>query len=153
MKTLVIYDSQFGNTEKVARAIGDGLTGEIEVSHVNQTNMANLSSYDMIIVGSPTQGGKPTMAVQNFLNNIIPESLRNIKITSFDTRFSEQDSNFALKLLMKTIGYAAPKIAKLLESKGGQSVIAPEGFIVTGKKGPIKDGELERAKNWGRQIR
>lgn len=152
MKSLIIFDSKFGNTEKIARAIGDAMAGIIEVSHVNQTNLAKLSSYDMIIVGSPTQGGKPTLAIQNFLNNIIPESLRNTKVAAFDTRFSEKDSNFALKLLMKTIGYAAEKIAKALESKGGQLVLPAEGFIVTGQKGPLKDGELERAAAWAKQI-
>jgi flavodoxin I len=152
MKTLIIYDSQFGNTEKIARAVGEGLSGEIEVSHINQTNILKLSTYDLIIVGSPTQGGRPTAAMQHFLDPILPEVMGHTKVAAFDTRFSEKDSNFALKLLMKTIGYAAPKIAKTLESKGGQLVVSPEGFIVQGKKGPLKEGELARAVTWGKSL-
>ena len=152
MKSLIIYDSQFGNTEKIARAIGDGLSGEIEVCHIDQANISKLSGYDMIIIGSTPQGGKPTLAVQHFLNNILPDGLKNIKVAAFDTRFSEKDSNLALRLLMKTIGYAASKIAKVLEEKGGQLVVPPEGFIVMGKEGPLKEGELERAGNWAKSI-
>jgi len=152
MKSLIIFDSAYGNTEKIARAIGDGLSGEIEVCHIDQANISKLSGYDMIIIGSPTQGGKPTVAVQRFLNNILPDGLKNIKVAAFDTRFSEKEVNLALKLLIKTIGYAALKIAKTLESKGGGLAAAPEGFIVTGKDGPLKEGELERAVGWGKKL-
>ena len=70
-------------------------------------------------------------------------------MVAFDTRFELEKQNFALKLLMKTRAYAAEKIAKLLVSKGGILMAQPEAFIVTGKEGPLDDGELERAEQWG----
>jgi flavodoxin I len=53
---------------------------------------------------------------------------------------------------MKVIGYAAPKIAKSLIAKGGRQVAPPEGFIVLDKEGPLRDGELERAAAWARDV-
>jgi hypothetical protein len=53
---------------------------------------------------------------------------------------------------MKVIDFAAPRIAKTLVAKGGQLATDPEGFIVIGKQGPLKEGELERALQWAKQL-
>lgn len=153
MRSLIIYDSQFGNTEKIAKAIGDAISGEVKVLRASEANMSDLEPINLLIVGSPTQGGRPTPALQQFFNTIPANGLKNITVAAFDTRFSERDSNLALRLLMKTVGFAAPKIAKALESKGGKMVVPPEGFIVNGKEGPLKKGELERAADWAQKIR
>jgi len=58
MKTLIVYDSAYGNTEKVARAIGDAVMGEVEVLRVGEVNSSELKIYDLLIFGSPTQGGQ-----------------------------------------------------------------------------------------------
>jgi hypothetical protein len=49
-------------------------------------------------------------------------------------------------------GYAANTIANTLKKKGGILLAPPEGFLVTGEQGPLKDGELERAADWAKQI-
>jgi hypothetical protein len=49
-------------------------------------------------------------------------------------------------------GYAANTIASTLKKKGGQLLVPPEGFLVTGEQGPLKEGELERAARWAGQI-
>lgn len=152
MKTLIIYDSKFGNTKQIAEAIGNAITGETKMLRAGEAHPADLQYVDLLIVGSPTQGGRPTPAVQQFLNSLPDDSLNAIKVVTFDTRFSEKEVNFALKLLMKTIGYAAPKIAKTLESKGGKLIVPPEDFIVNGKEGPLKDGEFERATDWANKL-
>ena len=103
-------------------------------------------------VGSPTQGGRPTPALLEFLNKIPDNSLNNINISAFDTRFAKDEHGFGLKVLMNTIGFAAEKIAKSLQNKGGTLVVPAEGFIVTGREGPLKKGELERAAEWAREI-
>jgi hypothetical protein len=54
--------------------------------------------------------------------------------------------------LLRLVGFAAPKIAKSLEKKGGTLVCAGEGFFVTGSKGPLKEGEVERAAAWAKEI-
>lgn len=144
MSNVVIYDSQFGNTAKIAQAIAQSLKAKaILVSDVQQTDV---EKADLLIVGSPTQGGRPTAVLQSFIDQL--PSLKNVKVAAFDTRFEEATQNFALKTLMKTIGYAAPKIAKSLAAKGGTLMAEPAGFIVTGKEGSLAEGELTRAKRW-----
>jgi len=56
MKVLIVYDSVYGNTEKVAKAIGDAITGEVKVLRVGELNSSELKTFDLLIVGSPTQG-------------------------------------------------------------------------------------------------
>ena len=57
-----------------------------------------------------------------------------------------------LHFLVNIFGYAAGPIAEKLGRKSGELVIAPEGFIVKGTKGPLKEGELERAAAWAKQV-
>lgn len=57
-----------------------------------------------------------------------------------------------LRLLMSVIRTAAERIAKALVKKGGRLVAEPEGFIVEQKEGPLKQGELERARLWAKGI-
>lgn len=135
MKTLVVYDSQYGNTEKVAKAISR------EAKKVGEATLEDLEKADLIIVGSPTQGGMPTQAIREFLQEV-PQGK---KMAVFDTRMDPSQLNWGLKLLVKTIGYAAEKM--------GKNAIAREGFVVEGKEGPLRAGELERAKEWARQLK
>ena len=142
MKVLVIYDSAYGNTEKIARAIGGAITGEVKVLRAGEVNPSELGSLDFLIVGSPTQGGRPTPAVQAFLNNVPP--IKGISVAAFDTRVPAK--------WVMVFGYAAGRIAGGLKKKGGTLVLPPEGFFVKGTKGPLKDGELERAAAWAKEI-
>lgn len=148
MNTLVIYDSLYGNTEKVARSIGKALSAQ--VLQMNEVKFDSLNTYDLVVVGSPTQGGRPTSSLHSFLKKLPKGSLQNVKFATFDTRFEIKDQKTPLKILMKLIDYAAPKIAKTLEAKGGKLIGSPEGFIVEGKEGPLKKGELNRAAVWAR---
>ncbi len=146
MNKLVVYDSRFGNTRKVALAIAKGISGRaVSVSEIKKTELLDL---DVLIVGSPTQGGRPTIQIQQFLENLDSGSLKDTKIAAFDTRFSVEESSFPLNLIIKFFGYAAPKIAFLLESAGGKLIAKPEGFIVKGKEGPISLSEIKRASTW-----
>jgi flavorubredoxin len=67
MKTLVIYDSFFGNTEKIALEIGAGFgeRGEVETLPVSQVTPEKVQGLDSLIVGSPTRGFRPTKRFQN----------------------------------------------------------------------------------------
>lgn len=150
MTTLIIYDSTYGNTEKIAKAIANGISGKVQVVKAGDANAEQITAANLLIVGSPTQGGRPTPVLQKILGGLPAGALKNVSVATFDTRFAEKDQNFALRLLIKTVGYAGEKIAKSLESAGGTLVILPEGFIVSGKEGPLKQGELERATAWAR---
>ena len=154
MKALIIYDSRFGNTEKVARAIGEAITplGEVRVVKVGDANASELSSIDFLIVGSPTHAGGATRVIKEFLRKIPANALKNVRVASFDTRFSAKDKGLGTRIVLGIFRYAAGRIATILEYKGGYLAAAPEGFIVEDSEGPLKKGELERAAIWAKEI-
>lgn len=151
MNRLVVYDSQYGNTEKIARAVGDVLS-PCSVKKIGETNSGDITAADLVVIGSPTYGGRPTIPVLNLLNQLPAHALTGKRVAAFDTRVSEKEINTFLKILVKTIGFAAPKIAKMLESKSGKLVAPSVGFTVKGKEGPLHEGELERAQEWAKGI-
>ncbi|MDO8491028.1 MAG: flavodoxin family protein [Dehalococcoidia bacterium] len=70
MKALVIYDSAHGNTERIAKSIGSGITADVKVLHVRDADLAELKSAGLLVFGSPTNGGRPTPAIQDFLQKL-----------------------------------------------------------------------------------
>jgi flavodoxin I len=156
MKAMVVYDSAYGNTEKIAQAIGQGLGSpeDVEVVQVGNVESQQLAGLTLLIVGSPTQKFSPTGATTRFLKGIPQNSLQGVKVAAFDTRFpvSEIEKVRILAFFVKIFGYAAEPIAGRLEKKGGELVIPPQGFFVEGTEGPLQEGELERAADWAKQI-
>ena len=144
MKALVVYDSAYGNTEKIAKAIGGAITGDVKVLRVSEVDPSELKTINLFIIGSPTYGGGPTPAIRGFLKKVPESSLQGIKVAAFDTRLSTR--------MVKILGYAAGKIASSLKKKGANLIAEPEGFFVEGGKGPLKEGELERAIAWVKGI-
>jgi flavodoxin I len=144
MKTLVVYDSVYGNTEKIARAIGGAITGDVKVLQANEANPAELAGIDLLIVGAPTQGGRPTQAMQGFLKKVTENDVNGMSVASFDTRISAK--------WVGIFGYAAGRIGKDLKKKGGNLILPPEPFFVKGTEGPLKEGELERAAGWAKEL-
>ena len=144
MKTLVVYDSLYGNTKTIAQAIGDAIPGEVEVLHVGGANASVLEASDLLVVGAPTHGAKPSPDCQEFLDQIEGPALEGVRVAGFDTRMTNR--------LITIFGTAAPKIAKALEKKGGTLAGPPGGFYVTGGEGPLKEGEIERAAAWAKGL-
>jgi len=154
LKALIIYDSKFGNTEKIARAIGEAVTplGEAKVVQVGEANPSQLSSIDFLMIGSPTHAGGATRAIKEFLRKIPANALENVRVASFDTRFSAKDKGIGARIVLEIFRYAAGRIATILEYKGGYLAMVPEGFIIENSEGPLKKGELERAAIWTKGI-
>ena len=144
MKAIVVYDSVYGNTQKIAETIGGAIAGEVRVARVGDIAPADVTAVDLLVVGSPTHGGRPTPAVQEFLNKIPEEAVKGVKLAAFDTRLPGR--------LVGVFGYAAVKIADRLKARGASVVSSPEGFFVKRKDGPLIDGELERAARWAKGI-
>lgn len=155
MKALLVYDSQFGNTEKIAQAIGEALKAQAETILLRAADAAShaVAGYDLLVVGSPTQRFHATEPVAGWLEGL---TLTGVKAAAFDTRFdmAEVDSRM-LRMAVKVAGenaYAAPRIAAELEKAGATLAAPPEGFIVEDTEGPLRPGELERAAAWAGQI-
>jgi flavodoxin len=159
MKTLILYDSVYGNTEKIALAIGDALGSQedVGVMKVRDARLEQLAGLSLFIVGAPTQRFRTTTAMSDLLKMIPKNSLKGVKVAAFDTRLSMDEINkipilaFFVRLFGKN-AYAAGTIANRLKKKGGKLVGSPEGFLVAGMEGPLVAGELERAVNWARQF-
>jgi flavodoxin len=146
MKALIVYDSVYGNTEKVVSAIAEGVASHVEVKvlRASEADISELSSGDLLIAGCPTHGGRPTQAMQDFLGRVPRSSLGGIKVAAFDTRVAAK--------WVKILGFAAGKIADSLQNRGAKLVVPPHAFYVKGKEGPLKEGELERAVSWAGEI-
>jgi flavodoxin len=155
MKALVVYDSFFGNTERIAQAIGAalGAVGEATVLGVGEVRPEHLVGVELLCIGSPTRGFRPSPATKAWLKGLPTDSLRGVHVAAFDTRIDAKDvDSRVLPTMIKLFGYAAEPIAARLVKKGGTQVLAPEGFYVTGTEGPLKEGELERANTWAHQL-
>jgi len=141
MEAVVVYDSTYGNTEKVAQAIGEAIAAEVR--RVGQVSPADLKGFDLVIIGSPTMGGRPTEAIQGLLKAVGP-GFKGPNVAAFDTRLTSK--------WVRIFNYAAPRIASSLKANGAVVLGSPEGFFVTGTKGPLKEGELERAAGWAKEV-
>jgi flavodoxin len=152
MKALVLYDSLYGNTERIAQAITAALGPDATAVSLAGFQPEQFGGTDLLVVGSPTQGGRPTAGLKKFFDGLPPDALRAVRVAAFDTRFAPADHGVGLRLVIRIFGFAAPRIAKTLERKGGVLVVPPEGFSVLDKEGPLRDGELERAAAWARAL-
>jgi flavodoxin len=152
MKTLVIYDSVFGNTEKIAQAIAATLG--TQAVPVSQADAGQLRGLDLLVVGSPTRKFSPTESISKLLNGLPKNHLTGVRVAAFDTRIDlETIDSKVFRFVVDKGGYAARTIAKMLEKKGGVLAAPGKGFCVTDEQGPLKDGELERAAEWIRKAR
>lgn len=157
MKILIIYDSVFGNTEKIAQAmyeaLGSLIQTDVHILRVKDVMIEHISNLNVLIVGSPTRAFSPTPSINRLLRSIPKHGLKGVKVAAFDTRISIDDVNSRiLPPLVKLFGYAAKPIAEKLKKKEGELTLPPEGFIVEDTEGPLKENELKRAADWVKQI-
>lgn len=150
MKSLVIYDSQFGNTERIARKVGEVLGAQ--AIPVAEAGPESVEGIELLVLGSPTQGGRPTQKIQDFVKQLPPDALKGVRVAAFDTRIDSRAHGPFLRLLTGVIGFAAGRIASSLEQKGGLPTAKPAGFIVAGKEGPLEEGEEAHAEMWAEGL-
>jgi flavodoxin I len=156
MQTVVIYDSQYGNTEQIARAIAGGLgeDGSVEVLAASEVVGRPLERPDLLLVGGPTQRHGMSPTLRTFLESLPRDSLRSTRAATFDTRYH---------MAAVLSGSAASQAAGHLRRAGCQLVAAPESFFVERDRPPkdekrrhglerLEPGELERAAEWGRRL-
>jgi flavodoxin len=143
MKALVVFDSTWGNTEKIAHAVASGLGGSTKAHRVGSAEAKEYEGIDLLVLGSPILGGRPSPAMQGYIKAIPQPVAEKLTVATFDTRLTMK---FA-----KIFGYAAVRMANQMKNKGCR-VKLTEGFIVKGTNGPLADGELERATEWGSKL-
>ena len=152
MSTLVIFDSTSGTTNSstsadsdttaaVAAAIAVELGEGTRAVPVDSLGLDSLTGIEVLVVGSPVVGWKPSRQLQAFLAQLRPGTLRGVRAAAFDTR-------------VRTVlhGDAAGKISRALAKAGAHVVAPPTGFIVEGRGGPLAAGEVGRAAAWAGSI-
>ena len=147
MNTVVVYDSQFGNTEQIAQAIASNLRafGQAQAVRVDPAHPVEFQGVDLLILGCPTQGFRPTPAMLSFLGKVSSQSLSGLTVACFDTRFRGR--------LWKHS--AAQHMAGQLHTMGVEPIVVPESFFVKFTregKGPLLAGEVERAASWALSV-
>ena len=90
MKVVIVYDSVFGNTEKIAQAMAAALKAQhtVEIHKVDQAQASQLKGAGLVLVGSPTRAFRPTPAVSKWLKALPANSLKGVQVAAFDTRIS-----------------------------------------------------------------
>lgn len=141
MKTLIVYDSNYGNTEEIAKEISSTIGKNAQTVRVLNCSPDMLADQELLIVGSPINGWRPTVNLMELLKSLPQKSLAGVMATTFDTR-----------LRMFFHGDAMKKIADMLTDKGAHIITEPRAFYVNKTEGPLGDGELKNAQEWARAI-
>lgn len=144
MNSLVLYNSKYGNTEQIARAIGTVLAtyGPSDVRSIRQVDEIPPGT-GLLVVGGPTQGHGMDQQMKTFLGGLPAGAFEDVRVAAFDTR---------LKWPILRSGSAAREIAKRLRRLGGQELVKPGSFLVAGGEGPLVEGEIDRATAWAEEL-
>lgn len=159
MQAVVVYESFFGNTAAVARAIADGIGPDAAAMTTDDATADVVAQADLVVVGAPVLGFRlPTDAVRAGLlretgaptpPDTAHRSMRawlegvpkgKARVAAFETRFRFSP------------GGSIGTITHELERAGYRPVAKGQKFLVTGKYGPLKTGELQRARQWGVEL-
>lgn len=151
MKSLILYDSVFGNTRTIAEAISKALGAPVQ--SVAEISTDDLQGIELLIVGSPTRAFRPTKPLTRFLAALPAQALTGVQAAAFDTRADLDDvKSRLLDTMVRIFGYAAPSIEKQLRKKGARIITSAGGFFIQGTEGPLKEGELARAGAWAATL-
>lgn len=161
MRALVVYETLWGNTEKVARAVAERLGRGADVDVVDSDAAPrSVDGYDLIMVGGPTHAfsmtrpatrdeavkghsapHQPRRGIREWLDQLDRPSAK-IPVATFDTRVDQP----------RLPGSAAKAAKHELRSLGFDTELKPQTFRVHGYEGPLLDGELERASSWADDV-
>lgn len=143
MDILVVFGSQFGNTQRIAGAIASALVSEhaVRVLPVAAARDLRGDDVDLLFVGAPTQMRGLRVVAEPFLAGLAERGFAGTPAAAFDTRV-----DVGPQVLASTV------IADRLAEAGCRLVASPESFLVLGLEGPLADGEEARAGDWARDV-
>lgn len=159
MRAVVVYESLWGNTAAIARAIAEGLGSGTRCLSTREATPEAIAGCDLIVAGSPVIAFRmPSAKVRDSLRNESgaprPPDLSHPPMREWLASLTPGKGHSAAfdTRAKGPFGSAAPAIAKALGAAGYRPIAKGRGFIVTGKFGPLREGEIERARAWGKEL-
>jgi hypothetical protein len=160
MKAVVVYESLWGNTAAIARAIAEGIGPEARALSTSQASGEAIASADLIVAGAPLIGFRlPTDSARKSIGQDRkhaqrPPDLSQPSLRSWFAALPKGNGRgAAFETRMRwSPGSATGAISKGLQGVGYRRIAKDQRFIVKGTYGPLRDGELERAKAWGVEL-
>ena len=147
MKGIIVYDTSYGNTKKIAETIAEILKEsgiEVGLFYVKDVKKLSAKDYDFFVLGSPTKFGTMSFALKFFLGKVKSEEWMKKPFAAFDTENREN--------LEKKEWSAAEKISEKLRDKKMNQLLPVLKALVLGQKGPLEEGEIERTKDYAREL-
>jgi hypothetical protein len=158
VKSIVVYQSIWGNTAAVARAIAEGIGGGTKAVSTAEAKGVLLQGVDLLVVGSPLLGFRVPneMMIQGIRNQPqkVPPDLSQPPMRTWLDALpggTGRSAGFETRIWWSP-GSAAGGILKALAAAGYEPLAKPQKFVVQGAQGPLKPGELEKAKLWGAEL-
>lgn len=145
MESLVVYDSKFGNTKKIAEAVAEGLRshGSVRLLGLDRLPPHDLGKVDLLFVGGPTQAHAISARVRRFLDALEIRPATGMVAATFDTRY---------RMPTAISGSAAKTIARKLRRAGVRIFAPPESFFVRQEGPQLEQHETERARAWAKNV-
>ena len=144
MKSLVLYYSKSGNTEKVARAIAKGLKAELkEVEEIE-----NVFGYELICIGTPVHALAPAKPIKKFLEEL--PDLPGKKGAGFYTMHAFGDKR-TLRIIKKGLENRKVKFLGGFSCRGTSSIFGDIGPKIFNKGKPNKE-DLKKAEDFGKKL-
>jgi menaquinone-dependent protoporphyrinogen IX oxidase len=152
MKGIVIYDTSYGNTQKIGETIAETLKEsgmEVDLFYVKEVKKLSGKDYDLLVLGSPTKFGTMSFTFKRFLGKVKSEEWENKPFSAFDT---ENPENVEQSRDKNKEWSAAEKIAEKLKEKKMSQLLPVLKALVIGQKGPLLDGEVDRTRDYAREL-
>jgi hypothetical protein len=160
MKAIVVYESLWGNTAAIARAIAEGIGQGAQALSTAEASGSVVAEAGLIVVGDPVLGfnlpdEKMRASIRsNSFGAPVPPNLDHPSVRSWLTGLPKGQARSAAfeTGIWWSPGGATKAIHRELEEAGYPALVKGQRFIVTGKYGPLRKGELERARLWGAEL-
>jgi hypothetical protein len=158
MKAVVVYESLWGNTAAVARSIAEGIGPDARALATDEASPEILAQADLIVAGAPVIAFRlPTDSMRASVekNRLAPPA--DLSHPSMQSWLKALPKGHAGAAAFETRIWWSPggstgAISKAMTAAGYHSVAKAAKFVVAGKYGPLRDGELDRARAWGSEL-
>lgn len=107
LRAVVAYGSRFGNTERVAKALAEGLRHaqglEVLCADISSLRPGEIEHSDFVAIGAPTEWGSAPASMKQFLSQLNGLGLQGKPIFAFDTRYRSPVSGSAAKVIERSL--------------------------------------------------